>query len=1205
MASIVLGNVAASIGGSFLGPIGGMVGYGIGSMIGGMVDEKILAPRSIPKVRGYRLQDLSVQTSTYGRMIPVIYGSCRIAGNIIWALPIKETENVTTISAKMGKGKKSKNTYINYSYSATIAIAICEGVINEISRVWADGKLVNHHQGNYRIYYGDEEQKPDPLMQAHIGVDKTPAYRGIAYIVIEDLPLADFGNHIPNFTFEVNKKVLNKDGKKTVEEMVMGMNIIPGSGEFAYDTKVQYKARGQFIDGQFYKQGNNSVINVNNRRGKADSILAMEQLKQTCPNLKWTSIVATWFATSLDIKNNKILPMVEYKDGESSLESWKVAKYNRKNAPKIKVDKSNRPLYGGTPSDTSIIRFLDLQKKMGYKSMFYPMIFVHEDNKPWRGRITGSSLDVANFFNKTGGYNDFILHYAKLVKGKIDAFIIGSELIGLTKICDENNNFPAIIELINLATKVKEILGKDVIVTYSADWSEYHHTSGGWFNLDPLWASEHIDVVGIDAYFPLTDEAQSGYDIEKIKSGWENGEGYDFYYEDENRIIKKPLDAKYAWKNIRYWWENKHYNPDNKVTKWLPKMKPIWFTEYGFPSVNGATNQPNIFYDPASIEGGMPRFSKGNIDMYIQRLAIQATEEYWENSDMVTNKFLWTWDARPYPAWPDLRHIWSDGGLWRTGHWVSGKFGLSSLAAIIQDLMLRAGLELKHLDTSELIDSVDGVVICHQQSIRSAIEMLQQCYFFDVVETDGLLKFLPRGRNVVTKIAKNDLISLQETKKGNLYEINRKQEIELPSKIEVLFINKDQDYAQGVEAANRQVTSSCEQETINLSIVLPAVRAKEIADISLYNTWSEQISYNFALPRKYSYLEVGDVIDVNINDIDATVRIIDINLGKNGVLEVAAVNELTSIYKSADMLPDNGSDEQLIRHTGNNIVDIFELPALGFEDNPYIFMAIYGDNDYWRGAKIFNRKNKSDEMDLLGIINKATCCGFVTSKIVNVDAGFIDYHNVIEVCLVTGELYSKNLEDILSGENIALIGNEIIQFANAKMIEPFKYQLSVLLRGRAGTEKYINHHQIGDRFVLLDNQIFANNADFNDIGNIQNFHICAIGNEDGGIDYQYQFKATALKPLAPVHLKLSGNKLSWVRRARGVIEWKDFIDTPVTEKSEKYLVKIMYDENLISEHYVNECEFTYDGDVKDLTFMVAQISDYVGAGEFAILNFNY
>lgn len=125
------------------------------------------------------------------------------------------------------------------------------------------------------------------------------------------------------------------------------------------------------------------------------------------------------------------------------------------------------------------MRYLKELKKRNLKIMFYPMFFMDLPGKPWRGHVSSSAEAVSNFFHKIDGYNNFILHYAHLVKAYADAFIIGSEIIGITSIRDSANNFPAINELCNLARLVKEIVGNKVQVTYAADWSEYHHTSGG------------------------------------------------------------------------------------------------------------------------------------------------------------------------------------------------------------------------------------------------------------------------------------------------------------------------------------------------------------------------------------------------------------------------------------------------------------------------------------------------------------------------------------------------------------------------------------------------------------------------------------------------------------------------------------------------------------------------------------------------------
>ena len=149
-------------------------------------------------------------------------------------------------------------------------------------------------------------------------------------------------------------------------------------------------------------------------------------------------------------------------------------------------------------------------------------------------------------------------------------------------------------------------------------------------------------------------------------------------------------NAAYAWKNLEYWWKNTHTNPDSNTTAWTAKMKPVWFTEFGFPSVDGCTNQPNVFYDPSSSESFFPRASRGRVDFQAQRVALDATLDYLEerrlesgNANLVQRRFIWTWDARPFSFWPDLENVWQDSIQWATGHWVNGKLGASTLGAVV------------------------------------------------------------------------------------------------------------------------------------------------------------------------------------------------------------------------------------------------------------------------------------------------------------------------------------------------------------------------------------------------------------------------------------------------------------------------------------------------------------------------------------------
>src|SRR5262245_47106673 len=118
MASIVLTTVGKSLGSSLLGsPVGGV----LGSLAGSVLASRF-GGTSKQYYEGARLENLAVQTSTYGRMIPLVYGTVRIAGNVIWARPIKEVETTTTVSSggKGGGSKKAKSTQKTYSYYSTL-----------------------------------------------------------------------------------------------------------------------------------------------------------------------------------------------------------------------------------------------------------------------------------------------------------------------------------------------------------------------------------------------------------------------------------------------------------------------------------------------------------------------------------------------------------------------------------------------------------------------------------------------------------------------------------------------------------------------------------------------------------------------------------------------------------------------------------------------------------------------------------------------------------------------------------------------------------------------------------------------------------------------------------------------------------------------------------------------------------------------------
>lgn len=210
MASIILSSMASSIGNMILPGIGGRILSRYARKAGNVIDEKLgldASSSSEPK----RLENFKVQDSSYGIAIPKTYGCIKIAGNVIWVSDLIETKNKTEVSS--GKGGISSvftTTKTTYTYSINCAIAIGEGEIGGIQRIWADSDVIYENGAwtsglvaSANIYTGSVDQDVDPLLEGWIGGGLTPAYRGIAYIVIQGLQLADFGNRLPNLAFEV------------------------------------------------------------------------------------------------------------------------------------------------------------------------------------------------------------------------------------------------------------------------------------------------------------------------------------------------------------------------------------------------------------------------------------------------------------------------------------------------------------------------------------------------------------------------------------------------------------------------------------------------------------------------------------------------------------------------------------------------------------------------------------------------------------------------------------------------------------------------------------------------------------------------------------------------------------------------------------------------------------------------------------------
>jgi hypothetical protein len=236
MATLVLQTVGSVVGGVVGGPVGAILGRALGGIAGAALDTALLGGGDGTRyVEGPRLKDVDGLTSTEGAAIPRVYGRARLGGQLVWATRLEEvvtpgTQRAGTSGGKgFGGGSGQKTVTTTYSYFANVAVGLCEGPISFVRRVWADGLEIDLTTLTMRVHRGEENQAPDPLIVAKEGAENAPAYRGLAYVVFERLPLADYGNRVPQFSFEVVRAVEGLPG------MIRAVCLIPGAGEFAYD----------------------------------------------------------------------------------------------------------------------------------------------------------------------------------------------------------------------------------------------------------------------------------------------------------------------------------------------------------------------------------------------------------------------------------------------------------------------------------------------------------------------------------------------------------------------------------------------------------------------------------------------------------------------------------------------------------------------------------------------------------------------------------------------------------------------------------------------------------------------------------------------------------------------------------------------------------------------------------------------------------
>jgi hypothetical protein len=1063
---LALGAIGAAAGnflipGGFLGMSGASLGWSIGSAIGGMLKEG-------PTVEGPRLQDKTISVSAYGNLRPLVYGTYRVGGEIIWSAPIREHKH----KEEQGKGGGGGSTYVTYTYSVSFAVAIAEGELDGVRKIWLDSKLIYSvaddaaaaelyksskvAKGIY-FYSGTATQTADPTIESYLGAGNVPGYRGTAYLVFKDLDITKFGNRIPQVTVEACK----------------GSTALSGG---SINTSYTGNAKSTL----YFKNG---IAYFNSGGNTADS----SGLKANTMQL--TGTISRSKAATIPT----VAGVISSTPGYSSLGGQSPYYWGT-----YAITPSGNYLIADVGRDTGTARYVGVLSRSGSNFTWMGLCITQNDlldNVDLTDRCI--SIRAVENDDLTNPLSIYIYHY---VDGKLYRFDV-----------------------------ILNLLGAYVLIEYPT-WNV--NVDDSWYDTNgnsSFWPGFCIDEATGDVYCLLKNKDTFVTSIKRFDSEGE--------FIEEKFVGTAPsstlISANIGFSNGMLWAVDSSFI---KVYDW--NSEALLYSASASGLIPGSADSAGL------VASGnlMLMQSYGTISLF---------------------KIAMTRASMP-------------------------------LSDVVADLCERCDLTSSDYNVTDLSsDNVRGMVVGRQMSGRGAIQHLGGPYFFDGVESDGVLKFVKRGGSSIASLDDDD-IGCYEGEVVELWQTTRTQEEELPQKLTMMYARFDADYQQGAQYSLREAVLSGNNMGVEFSIAFTDNEAKAIVDTLMFTAWQNRHGFKIPTWQAFNYVEPTDIITAG----GETIRITRKDEGVNGIIEIEGVRELPAIYTGQVGTGASGTvGGQSVDVPGPTDFELLDIPNLRDRDyDSYgIYWAAAGYLSDWDGAAILKSPDNGDNFTLLETTDTACVFGQTTTALGNFYGGnIVDELNVVRVS-VNGTLSSSTWDGILNGANAILLGDEIIQFRTATLVSAGIYDLTGLLRGRRGTEWAMSTHAVNERAVLLDESTLRFVALASTDFNVQRmFGAVTAGDTIEDVETQFlTYTGENLKPFNPVHLSASVAEngdisLSWDQRTRFKGLWVSG-HAPVQDEATEEWEVVIYDDS----NFTTALRTTTDITSTPWTYTVAmQTADY-------------
>ena len=505
----------------------------------------------------------------------------------------------------------------------------------------------------------------------------------------------------------------------------------------------------------------------------------------------------------------------------------------------------------------------------------------------------------------------------------------------------------------------------------------------------------------------------------------------------------------------------------------------------------------------------------------------------------------------------------------------------ATLPQIVSNVCTRTGLTSAQVDTSLLTDgniyggstTVLGYLVERPAAAAEILKPLMQGYFFDGCETNGTMKWVPRGLSSALTIPESDLGLLSDGAKVKPEQIAQEQD--LPLAFTVLYNDIALDYQQGSQQRTRssRVKKTKQQTIISLPIVMTATQALQIAETALYLAWLERNSYTFNLGSpKYMQLDPTDVIEFVYEGLTFQIRIVENSLGQGFAVMISGVNEDARNFLSSLSAPAPvGFNPAPIRLVVPSQLFLFDLALLQDTDaNPGgtgFYFVMGSSMAGWTAGVLLDSSDNSNFAQESATSLNATFGYATTTLAAPREPWELDTVNTVTVRPVNGAPAGVSMLDMLNGANALIFGNgEIVQALDVADNMDGTYTFSNLLRGRRGTEWACGTHGANELFVMPSTGAQRVQDPLSVLGPDALLQRRHRGPGSSTVTSQsFAISGADLKPYAPAGIggtvDGSGNiTITWIRRTRigGEADWADGVaDVPLSEDSEAYSVDML------------------------------------------------